>query len=209
MKQVFENIPFSAACERNKEDILTVITLYLLKAQTVLEIGTGTAQHAVYFAKKMPHLSWQTSDQEVYLNGINAQLKAEVVANVIAPLKINVNQNPWVFDNCKYDLIYTSNTFHIMSQNDVGAFFNGVSQVLNDNAYLVVYGPFKYDGKFTSDSNFRFDQSLRSRECGSAIKDFEVVNDLAEKQGFVLLKDQSMPANNQCLVWQKNGNSAL
>lgn len=203
MTDFSENLPFSAACERNKNVILQTISPYLSKVSTILEVGSGTAQHAVYFCRQFPGLIWQTSDQQSYLDGILAQLKHANLENVLKPIELDVNQDVWVVDEQKFDLIYTANTFHIMSQEDVVAFFSKLSTVATATAYLIVYGPFKYKGQFTSQSNHIFDISLRSRNCGSAIRGFEVINHLAEQQGFYLLEDKNMPANNQCLIWQR------
>ena len=197
------SIPFSAACERNKDVILETISPYLSNSETVLEIGSGTAQHALHFAKQNPHLKWQTSDQKQYLEGITAQLKNSDVANIHLPFELNVNQMAWQKTPEQYEVIYTANTLHIMSWNDVQAFFAGLHQVTKDNAQLIVYGPFKYKGEFTSPSNQAFDQSLQERGVGSGIRDFEAVNELASNTGFNLIEDYKMPANNQCLVWQK------
>jgi len=202
---VTDTLPFSAACERNKDVILDILSPYLQSLDSVLEIGSGTAQHAVYFAKTHPTINWQTSDQEHYIEGIESQLKYAGVNNVLKPLVIDVNQPVWVKPRARYDAIYTANTFHIMTAGDVEAFFNGLNHVLKDNAYLFIYGPFKYQGEFTSDSNQAFDQTLRSRECGSAIRDFEFIDVCAGKSGFVLHKDHKMPANNQLLIFQRQG----
>ncbi len=196
-------IPYSEACERNKGPILETLNSHLDTAKQVLEIGSGTAQHAVHFASMKPHLEWQTTDQQHYLNGINAQLSVAKVANVIAPLELDVNQSPWLQSDHRYDFIYTANTFHIMTAKDVEAFFAGLPSVATLNATLVVYGPFKYGDSFTSDSNAAFDQRLRARGVGSAIRDFEWVNGMANDRGFELLVDHSMPANNQCIIWQR------
>lgn len=198
------NIPFSAACERNKDPILAVISSYLSGADSVLEIGSGTGQHAVHFAQAFPKLVWQTSDQSHYLEGIRTKLDDANVGNVVYPIELNVNQSCWVEDGKCFDVIYSTNTLHIMTERDVLAFFQGLPQVTNVNSYLIVYGPFKYDGQFTSESNAQFDRSLRSRECGSSIKEFDEVNKLAQQQSFQLLEDQAMPANNQCLIWRRN-----
>jgi len=196
-------LPFSEACQRNQSIILDVLEPYFSNIDSVLEIGSGTGQHAVYFSKAKPHLSWQTSDQTNYLEGLNAQLQNANVANIKYPFELNVNQSPWVKEGRRYSGIYTANTFHIMAWSDVQAFFNGLPSVSKDNAYLFVYGPFKYNGAFTSESNSKFDETLRARECGSAIRDFEAVNELAQAAGFDLLSDTPMPANNQCIVWQR------
>lgn len=196
-------IPFSEACERNKDPILSAIDSYLDRSKSVLEIGSGTAQHAVYFSRVKPHLVWQTSDQSQYLAGIEAQLEVAMVENVLRPLTLDVNQDSWLESQLKYDLVYTANTFHIMAEQDVVAFFCGLPSVMCSDSALVVYGPFKYQGKFTSESNAAFDHRLRDRGVGSGIRDFEWVNELAEGQGLSLAKDQVMPANNQCLIWTK------
>ena len=195
-------IPFSEACERNKDIILETISPFLQRVSTVLEIGSGTAQHAVYFARNTPRLRWQTSDQAQYLEGIRAQLQNAEVANVLAPLQLDVRQTVWCESPQKFDLIYSANTLHIMSWDEVCSLFAGVATVSQPLTYLVFYGPFKYRGEFTSESNNQFDQILRARGVGSAIRDFEAVNQLAQEAGFTLLLDQAMPANNQCIIWQ-------
>lgn len=195
-------LPFSEACERNKDIILETIAPILDQLESVLEIGSGTAQHAIHFAREKPGLKWQTSDQIQYLEGIEAQIKVAALGNVVRPFVLDVNQRPWCEGAHKYDAVYSANTFHIMTSNDVEQFFSGLPSVMNEGAYLIVYGPFKYSGKFTSESNRDFDYSLRSRECGSAIRDFEWVNDLADSVGLSVQQDQKMPANNQLLVWR-------
>ncbi len=197
------SIPFSEACERNKSAIFSVIEAHLDQAQTVLEIGSGTAQHAVYFSQQKPHVVWQTSDRAEYLAGIHAQLAFASVANVKAPVLLDVNQAEWFQTPREFDLVYTANTFHIMSEGDIRAFFAGLVNVLaRSGGTLIVYGPFKYQKKFTSDSNAVFDQSLRARGVGSAIRDIEWIQQLALEQNLALHEDHSMPANNQCLVFK-------
>ncbi len=196
-------IPYSEACERNKGPIINAVGAHFDEATSVLEIGSGTAQHAVHFSSLKPHLQWQTSDQLEYLEGINTQLDVAKVANVRRPIEIDVNQPVWIPDNSEFDLVFSANTFHIMAKPDVEAFFAGVTKVMQSNAKLIIYGPFKYQGEFTSQGNASFDASLRSRNVGSAIRDFEWINELASHQGLRLLEDHNMPANNQCLVWAR------
>lgn len=197
------NLPFSAPCERNKNHILEEISPYLQSVSTVLEIGTGTAQHAVYFAQKHPHLIWQTSDQESYLAGIRAQLNHAELPNLPAPALLNVNQQHWFDSHALFATVYTANTLHIMDATSVRAFFLGLPKVTSSGAYLIIYGPFKYRGKFTSESNRQFDETLRASDWGYAIPNFEEVAELAGESGFDLLEDVVMPANNQCLIFQK------
>ncbi|MBX2849301.1 MAG: DUF938 domain-containing protein [Acidiferrobacterales bacterium] len=204
------NLPFSQACERNKDPILEVIQPHLKQAKSVLEIGSGTGQHALYFAQNLVHLNWQTSDQEMYLAGINAQINNAKdhdrgLSNLLSPFELDVTQKHWLpksLQNQKYDAIYSANTLHIMAWPQVEALFEGLYQVTKEGTYLIVYGPFKYQGKFTSESNGVFDQDLRSRGVGSAIRDIEAADKLANSAGFKLVEDVAMPANNQCLIWQ-------
>jgi len=197
------DLPFSAACERNKDAILSVIKAPLSIAGSVLEIGSGTGQHAIHFAHAFPQLIWQTSDQNYYLEGIRAQLDNAKLDNVAYPLELNVNQTPWLSKVQVFDVVYSANTLHIMTDSDVVSFFQGLPSVSQAGSYLIIYGPFKYQGKFTSQSNAEFDQALRLRGCGSSIKEFDDVNRLAKREGFQLLHDHAMPANNQCLIWRK------
>ncbi len=195
-------IPFSEACERNKDVILDVLRPHLQSIESVLEIGSGTAQHAVHFARAFTQLQWQCADQAHYIDGIEAQLGVANVDNVLAPLLIDVKQPVWVASGQRFEAVFSANTFHIMSLAEVEMFFSRLPTVIFENGLLIVYGPFKYGGDFTSESNAMFDANLRSRECGSAIRDFEQVNQFANEVGFSLVADHAMPANNQCLIWQ-------
>jgi len=197
------SIPFSQACERNKEPISEVLSPYFSRIDSVLEIGSGTGQHAVYFAQQNPHLIWQTSDQAQYLDGINAQLDNMHCENALRPLELDVCQPKWLDNEQRYDAIFTANTLHIMGWQQVQAFFRGLNSVSSEQTYLFIYGPFNYDGSYTSASNASFDNSLRARGVGSAIRDFEAVDNLAFAEGFRLQSDHSMPANNRCLIWKK------
>lgn len=176
--------------------------MFLKAVDSVLEIGSGSAQHAIYFARSHPHLEWHTTDQASYLEGIRAQLKNANLANVKMPVELDVNQQNWLPAPCQYPLIYTANTLHIMSESDVRCFFSGLQQVSDNGTILIIYGPFSYGGKFTSQGNIDFDASLRSSGTGSGIRDFELIKELANNAGFSLVKDVAMPANNQTLIWQ-------
>ncbi len=196
-------VPFSAACERNKDPILEVLRPYFKDIASVLEIGSGTAQHAMYFAAHCPNLCWQTSDQAQYLDGIRAQLTNARQQNVLAPLCLDVTQPDWNNRGLRYDAVYSANTLHIMNRAQVQALFTGLPGVSMVGSLLMLYGPFKYRGEFTSASNAAFDQALRDRGQGSAIRDFEWVDQLASDVGFQLIADHTMPANNQCLIWRR------
>jgi len=194
-------LAYSEACERNKVPILEVLKKHFQHSKKVLEIGSGTAQHAVYFAKQLTHLLWQPSDQQLYLTDIQARLEAEATDNIITPDLLDVVQRDWQQENI--DAVFSANTLHIMGWQQVEHFFRGIGQVLAEKGKLVVYGPFKYHGEYTSDSNADFDLWLKQRDELSGIRDFEQVNQLAQQQGFSLVEDITMPANNQCLVWQR------
>lgn len=192
--------PFSQACENNKSPILSILHQYLSAVDLVLEVGSGTGQHAVYFAENLPHLRWQPADQQQYIDGIQSWLDWAQRDNILPPLVLDVNK-PWPIDSVP--AIFSANTVHIMSWAAVENFFRGVRQVLASDGIFCLYGPFNYGGDYSSDSNASFDQWLKARDPLSGIRDFEAVNDLAVDAGLSLLADHAMPANNRCLVWQK------
>ncbi|MHB1186039.1 DUF938 domain-containing protein [Thiobacillus sp.] len=191
--------PFSESCVQNRDPILAVLHEWFADRRHVLEIGSGTGQHAVYFGAELPHLVWQTADVPQYHAGIRAWLDEAGLANVRPPLALDVNQPGW--RDGRYDAVFSANTLHIMGWPEVEKFFEGVGEVLEPGGVLAVYGPFNYNGAFTSDSNARFDAWLKSRDPDSGVRDFEAVDTLAHAQGLVLQQDIAMPANNRTLVW--------
>lgn len=193
--------PYAASCDENREPILAVIKPLLSKSQAVLEIGSGTGQHAVYFAEQLPHLIWQTSDQLEYHAGIKAWLQDAKLPNVYPPLLLDVRQADW--PDLKIDAVFTANTLHIMSWAAVQACFAGVGKLLPSAGLFIAYGPFNYGGQFTSPSNARFDQWLKQRDPDSGVRNFEDLNLLAIQAGLELETDYAMPVNNRILVWRK------
>ncbi|MFA7488336.1 MAG: DUF938 domain-containing protein [Lysobacteraceae bacterium] len=192
--------PHSPACERNREPILAVLREHFAARRQVLEIGSGTGQHAVFFAAAMPWLQWQASDRAEYLPGIRAWLDDARLPNTPAPLELDVLAAWPALD---VDAVFSANTLHIMGWDGVQALFEGVGKLLADSGdTLIVYGPFNYGGAYTSDSNRQFDAWLKARDPRSGIRDFEAVDALAEAAGLRLLADIEMPANNRCLVWR-------
>ena len=167
----------------------------------VLEIASGTGQHAVYFGRALPHLIWQTSELEQNHAGIQMWLDEAQLPNVRSPVCIDANDAHWPV--ASVDAIFNANTVHIISSPEVELLFEGVGRVLVAGGILCLYGPFNYDGKFTSESNARFDVWLKSRDPKSGVRDFETLNALAGKQNMVLLNDIEMPSNNRTLVWQR------
>jgi len=192
--------PFSQACENNKQPILNHLKTVLQECQHVLEIGSGTGQHAVYFAANMPQLVWQCSDRDENIAGIESWLADTTLP---APLTLDVRGSDWSAE--QYDAIFSANTLHIMGWAEVELFFAKVNTHLKPSALLCIYGPFKYQGEFTSPSNADFDQWLKRNNAVSGIRDFEAIETLAHQAGFKLLADHSMPANNQLLIWQRRG----
>jgi cyclopropane fatty-acyl-phospholipid synthase-like methyltransferase len=196
--------PFSLACERNREPILAVLQRYLLDQRQVLEIGSGTGQHAVHFAQALPQLMWQCSDVADNLPGVRLWLDEAALPNTPEPVTLDVNMDmARVVGGRKYNAIYSANTLHIMGWPEVQRLFAQLPALMAEQALLVIYGPFNYGGKFTSDSNARFDGWLRSDHPKRGLRDFEAVNTLAEEAGLTLLNDVAMPANNRCLVFKK------
>lgn len=195
--------PYSESCEQNREPILTVLRAAFADRHRVLEIGSGTGQHAVYFGAELPHLVWQTADVRAHHPGIHAWLDEAALPSVLPPLELDVNQTHW--HSGRYDAVFSANTLHIMGWSEVVRFFKGVGEVLEPGGVLVVYGPFNYNGQFTSESNARFDAWLKARDPASGVRDFEAVDALARAQGLVLQHDVAMPANNRSLVWQRIG----
>lgn len=192
--------PFAPHCERNREPILTVLQLYFENCRRVLEVGSGTGQHAVFFAPAFPNLQWQTSDLDENLPGIRLWLQEAALPNLPPPLSLDV-AGEW--PKRRFDAVFTANSLHIMPWSAVEQFFAGVDRVLEREGLLAVYGPFNYHGSYTSDSNRQFDSWLKQRSAFSSIRDFEAVDALAASIGLRVLKDHTLPANNRLIVWRR------
>lgn len=192
--------PYSEACVRNREPILAVLQDVYAQVHTVLEIGSGSGQHAVYFARALPHLLWQTSDLAENHAGIQLWIDESGLANVRSPIALDVDAGAW--PKLAVDAAFTANTLHIISWASVRNLFARVGPLLSSGAPLCIYGPFNYAGAFTSDSNAAFDAMLRRHDPNSAIRDFESVCKLAAENGLALKADHAMPANNRLLVFR-------
>ena len=193
--------PFSQACENNKQPILQVLGKYFTKAGDVLEIGSGTGQHAVFFAKHLPHLVWHTSDLPMNHSGIQKWLRGAALSNVKSPIELDVNSAFWPVENLRY--VFSANTAHIMPAEAVVKMIEGVGRSLIDNGVFCLYGPFNYQGKFTSDSNAAFDRFLKEKAAHKGIRDFEFIQQQANANSLLLEEDVAMPANNRLLIWKK------
>jgi SAM-dependent methyltransferase len=194
-------LPVSDACERNKEPILSVLRACFADRTLVLEIGSGTGQHAVYFARHLPHLAWQPTEQLNYLPDLAARVRLEGGGNLRAPTVLDVRQAVWPARSV--DAVFTANTLHIMSWPAVVALYRGVAEVLAPGGVLCVYGPFRYGGEYTSESNGEFDRMLKERDPSSGIRDIEALCELAGPYGLSLVADHDLPANNRLLVFDK------
>jgi len=195
-----DSLPYSQASENNKLPILEVLTRHLSGCKSLLEIAGGTGQHAVFFAEHFPDLHWQSSDIPEAVATLDQRLSQAHLPNLPAAIALDVNSATWPC--AAVDCIYSANSLHIMSAASVENFFAGVGRHLAATGLLMVYGPFKYDGNFTTESNARFDLWLKDRNPVSGIRDFEWVNSLAAASGMTLVEDNPMPANNQLLVWR-------
>jgi cyclopropane fatty-acyl-phospholipid synthase-like methyltransferase len=196
------NKPYSESCNQNRKSILAVIQPLLAASVSLLEIGSGTGQHAIYFAETMPHLIWHTSDCEEYIPGIQAWLADADLDNVQPPFILNTSESTW--PTIKVDAVFSANTVHIMHWHNVEALFAGIGKILTTGGQFFLYGPFNYNQQYTSESNQRFDQWLKDRDPQSGIRDIEDLKILASNAGMALKQDFEMPANNRILYWEKN-----
>ena len=194
--------PFADSSAENHQPIFEVIDPLLQDCQTLLEIGSGTGQHAVYFSESLPHLTWQCSDLKHNHAGINMWIEESGLNNVQAPIELNTLNSDW--PDQSFDAVFSANTVHIMDWNMVQGLFAGLAQVMNVGGRFLLYGPFNYNGQYSSESNARFDQWLKERDPGSGIKDFEKLDQLAKEAGLKFVNDYEMPVNNRLLYWQKN-----
>jgi cyclopropane fatty-acyl-phospholipid synthase-like methyltransferase len=191
---------FSQACENNKGPILEILRPLLEGRRSVLEIGSGTGQHAAHFAACLPQIIWQTSDVAANHGSIEAWI--ECVSNVRAPIALDVDVDDWPTE--RYDGVFSANTAHIMRWPTVVNMFGGVADIIHPGGVFALYGPFNYHGEYTSASNAQFDGHLRATDTGMGIRDFEAVAELARSVDMTLFADNTMPANNRMLVWQRN-----
>ena len=192
-------LPYSQACENNKLAILKVLQRYISNEGSVLEIASGTGQHGEFFANKFPRLCWQTSDIPSAVARLNLRISSSNLPNLPLAIPLDVNTP----DSCVagYNFLFTANSLHIMSEKSVENFFIGTPAFLQNPGLLFIYGPFKYSGEFTTESNAQFDTWLKERDPDSGVRDLEIINDLAAHAGLNLIEDFQMPANNQLLVF--------
>ena len=195
-----DTLPFSQACENNKAAILETIAPRLAAVDEVLEIGSGTGQHACYLAQNLPGLLWQPTELEQNRKVLQPRLQAYGGSNLRPAVSLDVCQRPWPL--AIPQAVFTANTLHIMPFEAVQSLFAYLGEASAAGTLLLVYGPFNYEGRYTSESNASFDDWLREWDARSAIRDFEQVDVLARSAGYTLLQDKAMPANNRLVLWQ-------
>ena len=190
----------SQACENNKDVILAILRSEFRAAHTALEIGSGTGQHAAYFAPSLEHLIWYTSDRRENHPSISAWIDECPATNLRGPLELDVCAGQW--PSFTFDAVFSANTAHIMSWPAVECMFAGVGRALDTGGVFALYGPFRFGGDFTSGSNARFDAMLRDGDARMGVRDFEALDELALSAKLRLRANHAMPANNQVLVWE-------
>ena len=193
--------PFAPACERNKGPILEVLHHVFADAADVLEIGSGTGQHAVWFAAGLPHLVWRTSELSYCHAGINVWIDDAGLDNVERPLDLDVAARPWPLSSAGG--VFSANTAHYMRWPEVEAMFGGVADLLSPGGRFALYGPFARDGRHTSASNASFDRLLRAHDPGYGVRDVRDLERIAAGGAMVLEEDVAMPSNNRILVWRE------
>jgi len=195
------DLPFSPACERNKQPIWQALRQVLPQSGTVLEIGSCSGQHVEYFASQRLELRWQLSDRPEYLPGLKRRLQLANLDNIDTAVELDV-LGQWPAR--VFDAVYSANTAHIMSWAAVCSMFRGVSQCLVASGAFCLYGPFNEKGDYTAPSNAAFDAQLRRENPQMGLRDIEALESLALDQHMVRKQQFRLPANNQLLVFVKH-----
>ena len=190
---------FSQACENNKTPILGVLKKHFINVSRVLEVGSGSGQHAIYFSQQLDWLTWQPTEIRERIQVLQDNCKLSSRDNLCSPLTLNIFES---WPETQLDAVFSANTLHIVPASGIEAIFSRIAPNISSRFRVAIYGPFKYRGKYTSDSNAVFDNWLRTQNPNSGIRDFEVVDEVARDIGLSLIEDCIMPANNQLLVWR-------
>ena len=193
--------PFCLAADRNKIPILKVLERIFTEPGCILEIGSGTGQHAAYFAAHLPHVIWQATELASALPGIEAWRREAMPANLPPPLALDVHRYPWPV--ARVDGAFSANTAHILSWEGVECMFFGLSRVVAPGGLFCLYGPFNEGAAYTSEGNAQLDAWLRAQDPASGLRDIGDISALAIRTGFGLVADHGLPANNRLLVWRR------
>lgn len=190
------------ATERNREPIREVLARELPPSGTVLEIASGSGEHAVAFARAFPQVTWQPTDMDLTALGSIAAWRDEAgLPNLAPPVPLDVTAT-WPFDHA--DAIVCINMVHISPWESSLALFENAGRILHKGDLLFLYGPYKFDGQFTAPSNEAFDQSLRSRDPRWGVRDVRDLSAAAAQHGLTLRSTVAMPANNHSLVFRRD-----
>jgi hypothetical protein len=190
------------SAERNKGPILEVLARVLPRRGLVLEIASGTGQHVVHFAKALPDLRWQPSDQDAELReSISLRVREDKPANVNGPIDLDVTKLPWPLQTA--DAVVAINMIHVAPWSATLALFEGAKALLSTGRVLFLYGPYRRFGHHTSESNAQFDLDLRAHNSEWGLRNLEAVSDVAAGAGFALAEIVEMPANNLSLVFKR------
>ena len=192
---------FSQAADNNKTPILDVLKDWLKPGASVLEIGSGSGQHAIHFSQALSNIQWLPSDRPAVQSLLQHNAKKYGSSNLLVPITLDLAEPEWPAS--QIDAVYSANVLHIVSTDLGETMMKGAARCLQAGGLFILYGPFRYQGTFTTPSNAEFDDWLRVRDPNSGIRDFEWVDDLARAGDLILQEDRSMPANNRCLVFQK------
>lgn len=187
---------------RNRNPILGILKKEIEGSKKLLEIGSGTGQHAVYFSKKLPQILWQTSDRSINHESINYWIKRYNLKNLLLPLDIEIGVNEKNINDI-FDCVFSSNTSHIMSLENVKRLFALVGKVLNKNGKFFLYGPFKINLEFTTRSNEDFHQKLKAENKLMGLRDIEELDKYAIENNMQNHAFYEMPANNYLSIWKK------
>lgn len=191
---------FSPACERNRQPILDVLKEVFVTPGVLLEIGSGSGQHAAYFSRQLKHILWQPSDLQENLASISAYRKETDNLNFLAPVILDLHDIDSI--KCRYDYMVCINTIHIVSWPLVKNLFTLAGCRLKQGGYFFAYGPYKYSDRELEPSNQQFDAWLKQRDPESGIRSFEDVDRLAHQNQLIYQGDVSMPSNNRSIWWQ-------
>ncbi len=195
-------LPFSSSADRNKQSIGDALEHWFERASTVVEIGSGTGQHAVYFSARFASLKWCPTDRRENLAAIQQRIDEASASNIASVIELDVADGRQLPAG-PFDMAYSANTAHIMSEAEVEQMFVVVGGLLGIDGIFALYGPFHYGGEHTAESNREFDRMLRQQAAHMGVRDKHRLDDFARAAGLRSLEDIEMPSNNRLVLWQR------